>query len=252
VNNNLVSIITPLYNNENFLNDCITSVINQTYKSWEMLIVDDKSTDNSYKLALNFSELDSRIKVYQTEANSGAGLARNLAIEKSNGKYIAFLDSDDIWHHDKLKIHIKEMIENNASFSHTSYGYLTESGVRLKKTLKVSSNWIGYYDLLKKTEISCLTAIYDAHKLGKVYMPDIRRKQDYGLWLSILRKGVKSYPVNQTLAWYRQVSGSATSKKHKLILKHYKFLRQNQGLNFFKSIYYTFWWGINGIKRYYF
>ena len=105
------------------------------------------------------------------------------------------------------------MLSNNSSFSHTSYGYISESGDILKKVFKVSRNSIGYKELLKRTEISCLTAVYDVSKLGKIYMPDLRRKQDYALWLSILKSGHTSLPVDEVLAWYRQRKDSATSKK---------------------------------------
>lgn len=213
INKELVSIITPLYNCKLYLKECIESVISQSYQNWEMIIVDDQSTDCSYKLALDYSQKDQRIRVFQLNKNSGSGVARNKGIKESKGRFIAFLDSDDIWHENKLKIHIDIMLSNNSSFSHTSYGYISESGDILKKVFKVSRNSIGYKELLKRTEISCLTAVYDVSKLGKIYMPDLRRKQDYALWLSILKSGHTSLPVDEVLAWYRQRKDSATSKK---------------------------------------
>ena len=249
--NNLVSIITPLYNCSSFLLDCVNSVLSQTYTNWEMIIVDDHSNDNSYQLALDLAKKDNRIKVFQLLKNSGSAIARNKAIKVAKGRFIAFLDSDDIWHKEKLKIHVLEMLRNNASFSHTSYGYINESGDFLKKTFNVSVDWVKYKDLLKRTEISCLTAMYDVNQIGKLYMPDLRRKQDYALWLLILKKGYHSFPVNETLAWYRQRKGSATSKKHKLIFQHYRFLISTQKLNPIAALYYTICWGINGILKYY-
>lgn len=247
----LVSIITPLYNSERFISDCVESVLQQTYKNWEMIIVDDCSTDSSFILANKFAEKDSRIKVFQLNNNSGSGVARNKAIKESQGSVIAFLDSDDIWHSQKLSRHLKAMFQAKAAFSHTTYSYMSENGKKLKKKLKVSNDWVDYQALLKRTEISCLTAMYDVRVVGKVYMPAYRRKQDYALWLEILKRGHKSFPLNECLAWYRQVEGSATSKKSSLIIKHYFFLRQTQSLSRSASLYYTFHWLINGIIRYY-
>jgi len=249
--NILVSIITPLYNNLNFIEACIDSVILQTHVNWEMIIVDDRSTDGSYEKVLKLASKDNRIKVYQLECNSGAGVARNYAIENSVGSFIAFLDSDDVWHPDKLKIQLEIMINSKAVFSHTSYGYILKNGSYSSKIFKVSDKPVSYNDLLKRTEISCLTAMYDVRQLGKIYMPNLSRKQDYALWLNILSLGYTSLPINQVLAWYRQVIGSNTSSKLSLICKHYLFLRNNQNLSILDSILYTFYWGINGIFRYY-
>lgn len=247
----LVSIITPTYNCEHFISETIISVVNQTYKSWEMLIVDDCSTDNTFKLIADWAERDSRIKIFQLDKNSGSGPARNLAIQKANGEIIAFLDGDDIWHQDKLNKHVRFMIDNDASFSHTSYGYMSSNGTVSSKELIVSDRAISYKDLLKRTEISCLTAMYNSKKIGKYYMPSIRRKQDYALWLSILKDGHKALPCNEVLAWYRQNPNSATSKKYKLIIKHYIFLRNHEKLDIYNSLKFTFHWLKNGVLRYY-
>lgn len=247
----LVSIITPLFNSERFLSDCVESVLQQTYRNWEMIIVDDCSSDSSYALANQFAEKEPRIRVFQLNTNSGSGVARNKAIKEARGSIIAFLDSDDVWHSQKLSRHLKAMLQAKAAFSHTSYGYMSENGKKLTKKLEVSNDWVDYKGLLKRTEISCLTAMYDVRVVGKVYMPVLRRKQDYALWLEILKRGHMSFPVNECLAWYRQVEGSATSKKSSLIIKHYFFLRQTQSLSRFASLYYTIYWLVNGIIRYY-
>lgn len=251
MNEKLVSIITPLYNCELYLKDCIDSVLSQSYQNWEMLIVDDQSEDSSYEIALKYSQKDTRIIVFQLPINSGSGPARNKAIKESKGRFIAFLDSDDLWHKDKLRIQVNIMLSKGFCFSHTSHGYINESGNILNKYLKVSNNMISYKDLLKRTEIGCLTAIYDVNKLGKLYMPNLRRKQDYALWLLILKRGNTSFPISDTLAWYRLRNDSATSKKYRLILKHFKFLVYNENLNYFKAFYYTIFWIYNGIRKYY-
>ena len=247
----LISIITPCYNNARFLPFCVQSVLGQLHTNWEMLIVDDCSTDNSFEIAQRFASQDARIKVFKLQINSGSGVARNKAILESKGDLIAFLDSDDIWHPEKLSMQLKYMKQYSAAFSHTSYGYLYEDGRVMKKRFIVSDKCVDYKSLLKRTEISCLTAMYDVRIVGKVYMPDLRRKQDFALWLEILARGYDSLPVKNVLAWYRQVNGSATSSKYKLVLKHYTFLRRTQNLSIMKSIHYTCYWLVNGVVRYY-
>ncbi len=248
----LVTIVTALFNKEKYIEECINSVLNQSYSNWEMIIVDDCSHDRSFEIASKHAKADPRIKVIQMSKNSGAGISRNRAINLAKGDIIAFLDADDVWHHNKLKIHLNEMTANNAAFSHTSYGYIHKNGSILSKTFRVSGKPVTYLDLLKRTEISCLTAMYDVRQLGKVFMPDLPRKQDYGLWLDILSRGYTSYPVDKVLAWYRQVPGSNSSNKLNLISKHYFFLRNFQKLSVVKSFYYTIYWILNGIFKYYF
>lgn len=248
----LVSIITPVYNAARFLKETSECVIGQTFKDWEWILVDDCSKDNSREIMHELAATDDRIKVFFLDKNKGSGPARNKAIFEAKGKYIAFLDSDDFWKLDKLKKHVSFMVENNAVFSHTSYGFTNESGEVIRETYRVSTIPVTYSMLLKKTEISCLTAMYDQERIGKYFMPDLRRKQDYALWLSILKDGYVSIPMDEELAMYRQVPGSATNNKFKLILKHLKFLMEVEKLSFMKSLYYSFHWGINGLKKYYF
>ncbi|MGZ2368724.1 glycosyltransferase family 2 protein [Ancylomarina sp. YFZ004] len=247
----LVSIITPVYNSSLFLMDTAESVFCQTYNNWEWILIDDRSTDNSWEILLELKEIDVRVKIFRNELNSGSGITRNQAIKEANGKYIAFLDSDDIWHCQKLEKHIAFMMIEGALFSHTSYGYLDENDNVIKSTFRVSKKPISYLDLLKRTEISCLTAIYDAEAIGKFYMSEHRRKQDYALWLSILKTGTKSYGLDEELAFYRQRKGSATSNKFNLIGKHFSFLRETQEMNTIQATKFTILWMVNGFVRYY-
>jgi teichuronic acid biosynthesis glycosyltransferase TuaG len=247
----IVSIITPLYNSKEFITICCESVRNQSFKNWEHIIVDDFSTDGSKTILKNIANIDSRIVPFFLDQNVGSGIARNKAISMAKGKYIAFLDSDDIWHEKKLEIQIELMKKNKWDFSHTSYGYINSKGDKIKKTFHVSNFPINYVNLLKRTEISCLTAIYNQETLGKQYLSIHRRKQDYALWLSILRSGITSHPIDMELAYYRIRPNSATNKKHKLIIKHVQFLMETQGFSLFKSLYYTTYWILNGIVRYF-
>lgn len=247
----LVSIITPVYNSEKFLKEVSLSVLNQTYSNWEWLVVDDCSKDKSREILKELSDLDDRINIFLLEKNMGSGSARNIAIEAAKGKYIAFLDSDDLWMENKLEKHIDFMKENNAVLSHTAYGFLNEKGDRIMDTYSVGKNPVTYKMLLKKNVIGCLTAIYNQESLGKCYMPDVRLKQDYALWLSILKKGYVSLPLNEELSMYRQVKGSATNNKFKLVFKHYTFLRKYVELSRLEAIKYSIHWGLNGLKKYY-
>lgn len=247
----LVSIITPTFNCEQYLPQTIESVLLQSYCNWELIIVDDCSTDRTLEVAYNWRDKDIRIQVFSLDSNLGSGPARNFAIERAKGEFIAFLDGDDIWHKEKLHLQVNFMLENDIIFSHSSYGYISGRGKIISKIFEVSKVPVSYQDLLKRTEISCLTAIYNAHRIGKFYMPSIRRKQDYALWLEILKHGYQSYPFPEVLAWYRQTPNSSTSNKFKLIIKHFTFLRNHEGLNVFKSLKYTTYWMINGFIRYY-
>ena len=248
----LVSIITPSYNTAPFIGETIESVLAQTFPEWEMIIVDDASTDNSPQIIRQYAEKDPRIKPVFLKENKGQGPARNIATDLAQGKYLAFLDSDDIWHPEKLEKHLTFMQQTGAVFSHTSYGFIDEQGNKIFKDFHVSRKPVTYKDLLKRNIIGCLTVIYDSSKLGKLYMPDIRRKQDYKLWLTILKKGYLSQPLNEVLSFYRIRKNSITSNKRNLFMEHYLFLRNHENLSIFKSIYYTLYWGVLSIKKYYF
>lgn len=250
-NHYLVSIITPVYNSANFISEMIKSVQSQTYSNWELLFVDDCSIDNSVQIIEQYLVKDPRIKLFKLLNNQGSGPARNKAISEAKGKYIAFLDSDDIWHPEKIEKHVAFMQVHDAAFSHTSYGFMDEDGNVIRETFHVSKEPVTYRMALQRTEISCLTAMYDVEKVGKMYMPDIRRKQDYALWLAILRRGFKSYPLDIELAWYRQRRGSATSNKFSLIHKHYIFLRKVMKLKRIYAFKYTALWIKNGLRKYY-
>jgi teichuronic acid biosynthesis glycosyltransferase TuaG len=246
-----VSIITPNYNAGKYIAETIESVLAQSFGDWEMIIVDDASTDDSREIIEKYKAADPRIKALYLTENKGQGNARNVAIRQAVGKYIAFLDSDDIWHPEKLERHLDFMKKNNSVFSHTSYGFIDESGNKILSDFHVSSKPVTYKDLLKRTEISCLTAMYDQERIGKFYMPGLRRKQDYKLWLDILKAGYVSDPLDEVLAWYRQRKNSTTGNKKKLIYEHYLFLKNIEKLPGLEALYYTVRWGWNGVRKYY-
>ncbi len=235
-----VSIITPLYNSGKYVSETIESVLAQTYSNWEMLIVDDCSTDNGVKIVKKYCEKDSRIRYIKLEKNSGAAVARNKAIKMATGEYIAFLDSDDLWKKEKLEKQTKFMKEKNCAFSFTEYETMNEDSEKLNVLIKVPKSPIDYRRYLLTTPIGCLTTMYDIRKLGKVYMPLIRKRQDAGLWLKILKTGVKGYPLKKNLAEYRLVKNSISSNKSDLIKHQWKLYRKVEKLSIVESLFYLF------------
>ncbi len=235
--NKLVSIITPMYNSEKFIDETIKSVLNQTYKEWEMIVVDDNSADKGAEIVERYANLDERIKLIRLNKNQGGAVARNIAIKNSHGDYIAFLDSDDIWTPTKLEVQLRFMQENNYPFTFTAYQQITEEGKKTKKIIKVPST-LNYRQALLKNPIGCLTVIYDVQKLGKVYMPLIRKRQDYALWLKILKKGITGHGLNENLAYYRLRKNSVSSNKIDLIKYQWKLYREIEKLSFFESVFY--------------
>jgi glycosyltransferase involved in cell wall biosynthesis len=246
-NNKLVSIITPLYNSEKTISDTIDSVINQTYYNWEMIIVDDCSTDNSVDIVKSYIRDDLRIKLIQLTENSGPAVARNVGLENSLGRFIAFLDSDDLWFPQKLDKQISFMLNNDYVFTFSAYERFRFIDDSLK-TINVK-NSVSYQDLLKTNHIGCLTAMYDAHKIGKHFFPVTGKHEDYACWLSILKKDVIAYGLNEVLAKYRISSNSFSSNKL-LVAKHqWNIYRQSENLSLLRSLYYFLHYTINGFIK---
>ncbi len=236
----LVSIITPSYNAEKFIEETIKSVQNQTLTDWEMIIVDDCSKDKTRDILHRIAELDSRLKVVLLEENGGAAVARNTALEQARGRYIAFLDSDDLWKAKKLEKQIAVMQKNNYAFTFTAYELMNENGDLLNKTIN-APNKIDYKGLLKNTIIGCLTVILDKGQVGDVRMPNIRTRQDFALWLSVLRDGHTAYGLSEPLSVYRLVEGSISSNKLKTAKRNWYVYREIEKL----SLPYASWCFLN-------
>ncbi len=232
----LVSIIMPLYNCEKYIAETINSVLSQTYTNWELLIVDDYSADNSVQIVKEFAEKDARIKLCEFEQNVGVATARNKAIELSKGRYIAFLDSDDIWLPEKLAKQIAFMEETNTALSYTAYTVIDEQSNEQGKFVPPKS--LTYNDLLKTNSIGCSTVMYDTNSIGKVYMPNVKKRQDYALWLHILRKTHKSKGLISCLVKYRKYSDSLSSNKLSASKYQWKIYREVEKLSLLKSCYY--------------
>lgn len=243
----LVSIVTPSYNSSGYIEKTILSVINQNYKNWELIIVDDCSSDYSVQVITRYLSQDERIKLICLEKNSGAAVARNRGIEEASGRFIAFLDSDDSWHPEKLSKQVDFMLKYDYAFTYTAYHKVNEYGEYLSKVnipLKTK-----YNELLKTCVIGCLTAMYDSHKLGKVYFPLIRKRQDFALWLKILKLTPYAYGLNEDLANYTVRSDSISANKIKAAQYNWYLYRNIEKLNILKSIYYFSHYMIKGIIR---
>ena len=236
----MISIIMPSYKSERFISKTIESVLAQTYQNWQMIIVDDVSPDDSNEIIEEYCKKDSRIKLIKLEKNSGPAVARNRAIEEAKGKYIAFLDADDLWKPEKLEKQIKFMEEKNCALSYSAYETMSEEGELQNKYINPPLK-ISYQDLLKSNYIGCLTAIYDTQKIGKVYMPNISKRQDYGLWLKILRKTDFAYGLEESLGVYRIMSNSVSSNKFKLLKFNYLLFKEHENFSVIKSLYYLGW-----------
>ena len=234
--NALVSVITPFYNSEHYISECIDSVICQTYSHWELILIDDGSSDNTLSIVQSYVDNDSRIQVNGLVSNAGAGMARNKGIEMARGNYIAFLDSDDKWHPQKLARQLAFMQKHQYPFTYTAYYKLNLKGhPREVAALPV----VTYSRALYKNPIGCLTVIYDVRYFGKQYMPVVRKRQDFGLWLKMLKK-TDARGLNEYLAYYRSRSNSISFYKLGLLKHEWTLYRKVEKLSFSKSVFYLF------------
>mgnify|MGYP000072251826 FL=1 len=240
-NHGLVSIITPSYNSSKFISQTIESILSQTYTNWELLITDDCSVDNTREIVESYQRKDTRIKFFQLKENSGPGIARNHSIEMAKGRFIAFCDSDDQWYPEKLEKQLAFMQEKNCALSYTSYMVCDESNVITSIVVSLSN--ITYAALKRDNGIGCSTAIFDVDKVGKMYFPDIRKRQDWGLWLNILKKVKVAYGMKEPLALYRIQETSLSSNKLSLI--RYNIAVYRQVLKYPLLLAYMTFWIIN-------
>ena len=242
-----VSIIVPMYNAEKFIGKTIESVLSQTYKNWEMLIMNDVSTDNSFAVVSEFAKKDERIKIVNTEKNVGVVKGRNYLIDLASGKYIAFLDADDYWHNEKLEKQVKFMKEKNASISCTEYTRITENGEKINEIVIKSE--ISYTDMLKNNYLGCLTVMYDVEKVGKQYFKELEKNEDYVLWLEIVKDVKIIYGLKENLAYYRVLDNSRSSNKVKTAKVRWEIYRKVEKLSFLKSVYYFLHYAVKAVLK---
>lgn len=243
----LVSIITPSYNSSDFISETIVSVLSQTFSDWEMIIVDDCSSDSSVDIVEEFSATESRIRLIRLDQNSGAAVARNTAIQMANGRYIAFLDSDDVWFPHKLEKQIGFMQKTGCPFSFSAYDKINAQG-EVIGSVGVPSR-VNYSQLLKTNVIGCLTAVYDIQYFGKLEMPLIRKRQDFGLWLLLLKKTDYACGIQEPLGQYRVRSDSMTANKRNAAICTWHLYRKVERLSLLKSTYCFAHYSVRGLMR---
>jgi glycosyltransferase involved in cell wall biosynthesis len=244
--NDLVSIITPSYGSARFIAQTIESVLDQTYPHWEMIIVDDVSPDNANQIIESYTQKDDRIKLIKLDKNGGPARARNRAIEEAKGRYIAFLDSDDIWLPQKLEKQIKLMQEKNLSMTYSSYFTIDENGNHINT--RITKEKITYTDMLKSNYIGNLTGIYDQEKHGK-HFQETAGHEDYILWLKIIKLIKETEGDLEPLAKYRILSNSISAKKTKVLKWQWNIYRKVEKLNVFTSSYNFVWYVYFGLKK---
>ncbi len=230
----LVSVIMPAYNCEAFISEAIQSVINQTYPNWELLIIDDASVDAGPEIMQSWRDQDSRIHFLRNKENKGTHHTRNKGIEASTGKFIAFLDADDRWKHDKLEKQLKLMDEENLSACFSSYDLIDENGNPANKKIEALPV-MNYEKLLKANYVGNLTGMFDVSQLGKIYAPDIRKRQDWALWLEVIKAGGPMIGIKESLAYYRIRKGSISNNKIAMLKYNFSVYHKVLGYNFFNS-----------------
>lgn len=243
----LISIIMPAYNSHKTIQDSIQSVCNQTYSKWELLVIDDCSTKDIQSIVIKFQ--DKRIHYIRLAHNKGVANARNIGIAKAQGRYIAFLDSDDMWHTEKLSMQLVFMQKNHYAFTYTWYRQFTGDISQLGNLVKTKP-YVDYKELLKGNDIGCLTVMIDREQIQDIHMPS-QRHEDYITWLNILKRGWKAYSLPKELAYYRKADGSLTSNKWKSLIWTWRVYRENQKLSLLSAGWCMICYIVGGISKHY-
>ena len=245
----MFSIVMPCYNSGTFIRQAIESVRNQTFEDWELLVVDDGSTDDSADIIKGMEQMDGRIKYLKTNAPSGSPIVpRNIGVKKALGRYIAFLDSDDAWLANKLERQMKmfEQYEDMA-ICFSNYEKMTEQGERNNRIIKAPTITT-YKQLLLSNVIGCLTAVYDTEKVGKVFFQN-HSHEDYILWLDILKRGYVARNTNTVEALYRVRENSVSSNKLKTLSWQWDIYRNVEKISLFRSSYYFLNYAYRAFKK---
>jgi len=247
---NLVSIITPIYNGERFVAQTIESVLAQTYPNWEMIIINDGSKDSSESIVKKYAEKDARIKLF-SQLNEGSAAARNNGIRRAAGRYIALLDADDLWEPFFLESQLALMQQTGALLVYGSHKRINEQNSECLQPFYVPKK-ITYTDLLKTCSITCLTGLYDTSKYGKVYLNEAFKslRDDHIYWLDILKMAGVAYGNQTLIGSYRILGNSVSRNKKKVIIPQFKVYYHCEKLGLVKSLYYLTTWAINGYSKY--
>lgn len=248
--NNTVSVITPVYNAEKYIKSTIESVLDQSYPDIEFILVDDCSTDDSETIIKHYSEQYKNIIYHKQDKNQGAAVARNTALKLAGGRYVAFLDSDDIWKPEKTKEQLLMMQKRNAPMSYTAIEMIDEQNRLIKSKRNVKTS-IDYKFLLRNTMIATSSVIVDRNALGDFQMPLRRGGQDYATWLMLLRNGSIARGINEAFVQYRVSSNSLSSNKFKSIKQVWEIQTQNEKINLVEASYHVLCFGLNAFKKYF-
>ena len=244
----LVSVIIPCYNSERYIVQSIESVIMQTFQQWEMIIVDDCSTDNSADIIKKYEAKDFRIRYLKTNEPSGSpSIPRNIGIREARGRYIAFLDSDDIWLPKKLEEQLKFIDQPNVAMVFSNFEKVDQAGRRTKRKI-IAPSVVDYHLLLRGNCIGCLTVMYDTEKVGKMYFKNVRH-EDCALWLSILKKGYKAQNTNSVMALYRVGNHSISSNKMKILSWQWNILRKEEKLPWGRAVFLYIHYAVKALLK---
>ena len=244
----LVSVIIPYYKKRDFISGTIESVLKQSYKNFEILIIYDDSSDTDFSFIKEIEKKDSRIAIIRNINKLGAGVSRNLGISKSKGNYIAFLDADDTWHIDKLEKQINFMKKHNYSATHTSYSIVNENKDVIGK--RIARDFLKIDDLLKSCDIGTSTVVLQKNLLNKdIEFASLATKEDFVLWLRLLKKNIKIYALNENLALWTKSKYSLSSSTPQKLIDGFKVYNKYMKFNFVKSIYYLVCLSINFLKK---
>jgi len=239
----------PNYNCQKFIGQAIASVLNQSYVYWHLIIVDDASTDNSVEIIRSYEKVHERIELIALDKNLGTTAARNIGIEKSKGDLLAFMDSDDLWMKNRLEKTIDFLLHGDYDFVYSSYKRADENLAPLLSDYIVPEK-LSFKDMLYHNPISIPSVLIRIGRIGKYYQPDVPKREDHALWLSILEDIEYAYGIPEPLFVYRIRKGSLSRNKLEMAKFQYLLYRRYLKLSFCESFYYTVHWAINGLKKY--
>ena len=247
----LISIIVPVYNVENFIVETMDSVLAQTYHNWELLLIEDCSSDSTVTLIQQYMERtgDSRIRLIRQPSNMGAARARNRGLKEASGRYISYLDADDLWEPEKLEKELAFMKEKGAAFAFTGYEFADETGKGMGKVVHVPEK-LTYKQALSNTTIFTTTVMFDLEKLPReqLEMP-VMKSEDTALWFRVLRSGVTAYGLDENLVRYRRAGKSLSSNKLEAIRRIWNLYRRAEGMNVINSAWHFCFWALRAVKR---
>lgn len=243
----LVSIITPCYNSEKYITETYESIKNQSYTNWEWIIVDDCSTDRSMDIIKSFN--DTRINLSINKINSGAAISRNKALDIAQGRYITFIDSDDIWMKDFLEKSVNYLKFENEELVYSTYKRVNEN---LEEILDdfIAEDFIDKNRILYNCPIPMLTSVYDTKRIGKIYFPSVELREDHAMWIELLQKVKYARALTKPLGIYRIRDNSVSRNKLIIAKMQFNLYYKHLNMNLLKSGFYTLSWGLNGLKKY--